>query len=240
MRTLSRRALGVALVAVSLSGCEEAISNLQFKEDLTNALVTSGAMDGAGAAGAFAPFAILMLPSTGTLSAGGAGGPAARISAAISGVMAASYEGALGVQIIYTQGTQSYTFTGVVGWEGFDQTAGTVDEVVTAGATTETSTPSNSSTIGAAGGYGSYWTRSPNADYVGTSGSFSVTPSFTGSSTSCTSLLTGSGVTSCSYQTGTMSGSFAFDAIRVGATGTYTQTPITFSSLPSVKITIVE
>ncbi len=240
MRTVSRRALGVALVAVSLSGCEEALSNLQFKEDLSNALATSGALDGAGAAGSFAPFGVLMLPSTGSLSAGGAGGPAARISAAISGVMAASYEGALGVQIIYTQGTQNYTFTGVVGWEGFNQTAGTVDEVVTAGATTETSTPSNSSTIGAAGGYGSYWTRSPNADYIGTSGSFSVTPSFTGGSTSCTSLLAGSGVTSCSYQTGSMTGSFAFVAARVGGGTGYTQSLITFTNLPSVKITIVE
>lgn len=241
VRTLSRRAVAVAALAFLVSGCEETLNNLQFKQDLSSALVTTGALDGAGVAGSFAPFGILMLPNTGTLSAGGAGGRAARaINASLTGVMAASYEGALGVQIIYTSGTDNYTFTGVVGWEGFNQTAGTVDEVVSAGATTQTSTPANSSTIGAAGGYAAYWTRSPDADYVGTSGSFSVTPNFSGSDVSCTSLLAGEGITSCNYRTGTMTGSFEFAAVRVGTTGSYTQTPITFTNLPSVKITIVE
>jgi hypothetical protein len=37
-----------------------------------------------------------------------------------------------------------------------------------------------------------------------------------------------------------MSGSFTFSATRVGATGTYPQSTVTFVNLPAVQITIVQ
>lgn len=243
MRTIPKRALGVVALVAFAAACSENGGdslNLAEKTALSQALTTSGALTGAGPAAGFGPVALFMLPNIGALSAGTAASSA--LNASLSGVRAATYEGAVGVQVIYTSGSTSQTFTGVIGWSGLNVTASTVDEVVSAGALTSSTTPvgnGSNTTINGSTGFGAYWLRTPQASYSpGSTGNFELTTgSFTGTQVDCASLAE---VSQCNYRTGTMSGQFNFTAQRVGATGEYTQTPVTFSNLPAVRVTIVE
>jgi hypothetical protein len=239
--------MAIVAAAAVLAACSDSTGtgtqlSIAEKNALNTALTSSGALAGAGIAGGFAPVAISLLNSVGSLgTAASARAVANGINAAVRGSRAATYQGAIGLQIIVTSGTQSATFTGVLGWDGLNASASTVDEVVAAGVVTATTTPVAAGTtpIGSGGGIASYWVRSPVASYLGTSGSFILTSTgFSGSGTNCSVAQ----VTTCNYTAGTMSGSFAFAATRTAGTGaaTYTQTTVNFSGLPSLKITIVE
>jgi hypothetical protein len=243
---LDKRTLAVVAATAVLAACSDSTgtSGTQLstaeKTALSAALTSSGALDDAGIAGGFGPIAITLLNSVGSLgTTASAQAVATGISAAVRGTRAATYQGAIGVQIIVTSGTQSATFTGVIGWDGLNSSAQTVDEVVAAGVVTATTAPVAIGTtpIGSGGGIASYWDRTTNSSYVGTSGSFVLTSaSFSGSGTNCAQQ----GLTTCNYTAGTMNGSFAFGAIKTVGTGTYTQTSVTFNGLPTLKITIVE
>lgn len=243
MRTIPKRALGAVALVAFAAACSDnggESLNLAEKTALSNALTNSGALTAAGPAAGFGAVAVFMLPNIGSLTAGTSAANA--LNASIQGLRAASYEGAVGFQIIYTSGASSETFTGVVGWTGLNVTANTVDEVVAAGALTATATPvanGSNTTIDGNTGFGAYWVRTPAASYSpGSTGNFVLTSSsFTGEQVDCASLAE---VAQCSYRTGSMTGQFNFTADRVGATGTYTQTPVTFSNMPAVRITIVE
>jgi hypothetical protein len=243
VRTISKRAFGMAAL-VFAAACNENGGdslNLAEKQALTQALSTSDAFL-AVPEGSYAPFAVYMLPNIGTLSAGSQSALNSALSASLSGLRAASYDGAIGVQVIVTAQGQSYTFTGVLGWADLNVANNTVDEVVLSGGLTNNTTPigTGSFTINGTTTVGAYWIRSPEATYgAGTSGTFELTAaSFTGTQVECASITETS---VCNYRTGTMSGSFNFTADRYGATGTpYTQSTVTFTNLPSVRVTIVE
>lgn len=261
MRTLTRRILGLGLATAALAACSDTsviggeTLTTSEKLALNTALTSSGALNGAGGAAAFAPLAITLLPNIGSLSSGAATAAVrGAIDASLRGVMAASYEGAVGVQIAFTFGTgasqETGSFTGVVGWSGLNAAASTVEEIVTAGALTTGTAPisgGQSTPIGGSAtgpdrtGVGTYFVRTGQATYVGTSGAFVLNSATFGSGgVNCAAVAQ---VTTCNYVAGTMSGTFNFAASKVSGTGgaaTYTQTPITFTNLPSLRITIVD
>jgi len=235
-------ALGCGLLAF-LGACTENNGDslsLQEKEALTTAVFNSAALDAGGAAAGFGPLAVWFLPNVGSL--GPSTAAARAVSASLAGVQAATYEGAVGFQVIFTSSGTSSTFTGVFGWAGLNATANTVDEIVASGAFTSTSSPvgsGSSTTINGTTGFGIYWQRSPAASYApGTSGSFVLTSAtFSGQNRDCSSL---SETTSCNYTLGTMTGNFAFTAAARVGTGSYTQSLVNFTSIPAVRLTIVE
>lgn len=188
---------------------------------LTSALVSNGAL-GAGAA-AFAPLALSHLQSAGSFG---------------------GYD-AVGVQVNYTVTTSGVTQSGVlssvIGWQGLNASAQTVDKIIAAsqlstGGTfpsTVTGSFANSGTIG------SYYDRSTASNYLASSGSFNVTDaSFGSGTTNCNSSAGGITVT-CSYATGTMTGSFGFAANRTNGSGAATfDQAVTNFDLPAVRVTL--
>lgn len=188
---------------------------------LSAALVSNGALGSEAAA--FAPFALSQLQSAGSF---------------------AGYD-AVGVQVNYTVSsggtTQSGVMSSIIGWQGLNASAQTVDKILAAsqfstGGTfpaTVTGSFANSGTIG------SYYDRSTASNYLASTGTFNITSAtFDGSTKSCDS--SGGGITvTCSYATGTMTGSFGFTADRANGTGpaTFDQAVTTFD-LPAVRVTI--
>jgi len=188
---------------------------------LTTALLSNGAL-GASAA-AFAPFALSQLHSAGSFS---------------------GYD-AVGVQVNYTVSaagtTQSGVISSVIGWQGLNASAQTVDKIIAAsqfstGGTfpsTVTGSFANSGTLG------SYYDRSTASNYVAATGNFNVTDATFGSGTTNCNSSSGGVTVTCSYSTGTMSGSFGFSANRTNGTGPATfDQAVTNFELPAVRVTI--
>ena len=188
---------------------------------LSAALVSNGTLGSEAAA--FAPFALSQLQSAGSFS---------------------GYD-AVGVQVNYTVSasgtTQSGVMSSIIGWQGLNASAQTVDKIIAAsqfstGGTfpsTVTGSFANSGTIG------SYYDRSTASNYLATTGTFNITgATFDGGSKSCDS--SGGGITvTCSYSTGTMTGSFGFSADRANGTGPATfDQAVTSFELPAVRLTI--
>lgn len=188
---------------------------------LSAALVSNGTLGSEAAA--FAPFALSQLQSAGSFS---------------------GYD-AVGVQVNYTVTaggtTQSGVMSSIIGWQGLNASAQTVDKIIAAsqfstGGTfpsTVTGSFANSGTIG------SYYDRSTASNYLATTGTFNITAAtFDGSSKSCDSSSGGITVT-CSYSTGTMTGSFGFSADRANGSGPATfDQAVTSFELPAVRVTI--
>ena len=189
---------------------------------LSAALVSNGTLGSEAAA--FAPFALSQLQSAGSFS---------------------GYD-AVGVQVNYTVTaggtTQSGVMSSIIGWQGLNASAQTVDKIIAAsqfstGGTfpsTVTGSFANSGTIG------SYYDRSTASNYLATTGTFNITAAtFDGSSKSCDSSSGGITVT-CSYSTGTMTGSFGFSADRANGSGPATfDQAVTSFELPAVRVTII-
>ena len=188
---------------------------------LSAALVSNGTLGSEAAA--FAPFALSQLQSAGSFS---------------------GYD-AVGVQVNYTVTaggtTQSGVMSSIIGWQGLNASAQTVDKIIAAsqfstGGTfpsTVTGSFANSGTIG------SYYDRSTASNYLATTGTFNITAAtFDGSSKSCDSSSGGITVT-CSYSTGTRTGSFGFSADRANGSGPATfDQAVTSFELPAVRVTI--
>ena len=188
---------------------------------LSAALISNGTLGSEAAA--FAPFALSQLQSAGSFS---------------------GYD-AVGVQVNYTVTaggtTQSGVMSSIIGWQGLNASAQTVDRIIAAsqfstGGTfpsTVTGSFANSGTIG------SYYDRSTASNYLATTGTFNITAAtFDGSSKSCDSSSGGITVT-CSYSTGTMTGSFGFSADRANGSGPATfDQAVTSFELPAVRVTI--
>ncbi len=188
---------------------------------LTAALTANGALGGEAAA--FAPFALSQLHESGSF---------------------AGYD-AVGVQVNYTVTAAGNTISGVlssvVGWDGLNTSANTVDHILAASSFSTGGTfPSTvAGTFGSTGVVGSYYERSTASNYVATTGTFNVTSATFGSgTTNCNSSAGGITVT-CSYTTGTMAGSLGFTANRLNGTGaaTFNQSSQNFD-LPAVRLTI--
>ena len=188
---------------------------------LSAALVSNGALSSEAAA--FAPFALSQLQSAGSF---------------------AGYD-AVGVQVNYTVSsggtTQSGVMSSIIGWQGLNASAQTVDRIIAASQfstggsfpTTVTGSFANSGTIG------SYYDRSTASNYLATTGSFNITnATFDASTKSCDS--SGGGITvTCSYATGTMTGSFGFTADRANGTGPATfDQAVTSFDLPAIRVTV--
>ncbi len=215
----------VALVACSSdsNGPTSGSLSAQDAAALSTALVSSGSL-GADAAG-FAPAALTQLRSVGTIGA---------------------YDAvAVQVQYTYTIGatSQSGVISSVIGWQGLNTSAQTVDKILAASNYTASGTfpATETATFGSSGAIGSYYDRTTQTSYLANGGTFTVTgATFGGSSTNC-NQSSGGFTATCSYSTGTMTGSFDFTADKVGATGTgaaaFTQPSTTFD-LPAVRLTI--
>jgi hypothetical protein len=237
--------LAVALV-ITVGGCGDdggpsggALSS-QEKQVLANALAQADDVTGLGG---FAGSIVTLVEEVGKLDAAAgaafrrAVNDAVRLSA--TRLAAASYDG-VGFAIEYDYNIEGQVFQGffigVVGWSGINVSANTVDELVMVGGFGEGSTlPSSASgTIEDGDVFAIYWDGSTG--FYGTSGSASASPNFSGSSTDCSSSSQGY-TFDCSYTTGSMSGDFDFVADD-DTGGSYEQTPISFSSLPSLRMSI--
>jgi hypothetical protein len=188
---------------------------------LTQALVTNGSL-GAGAA-AFAPFALSQLQSSGKMG---------------------DYD-AVGVQVNYTVTVSGQTTSGVlssiIGWQGLNTTAHTADKIIAASqsSTGGTFPGSITSTFGTAATIGSYYELSTASNYVATTGTFNLTAASFGTDTHGCNSSSGGVTVTCSYSTGTMTGSFAFEADKFNGSGSATfSQPTTQFNLPALRVTI--
>lgn len=242
----SMRLFGLAAVAAFAAACSDSSGpsgtalSTQEKTALSTALL--GANDGGTGAGIYGAVAVQFVSVVGKLDAGSAAIVADAIDASVRGVRATSYEGAVGIQIIVDCGVDcSGTITAVVGWDGLNTQAQTVDELVMAGAFTETATPVSTGTYSMAAevapyGFAFYDNQNTLSSYIASTGSFALTASsFTGSVTDCSE-----GEITCSYRLGSMSGNFSFTGDLIAGTGaaTYTQSTVSFTNLPAVRLTL--
>jgi hypothetical protein len=188
---------------------------------LSAALISNGTLGSEAAA--FAPFALSQLQSAGSFS---------------------GYD-AVGVQVNFTVTTggttQSGVMSSIIGWQGLNASAQTVDRIIAASQLSTGGTfPSTvTGSFASSGTIGSYYDRSTASNYLATTGTFNITgATFAGSSRSCDSSSGGITVT-CSYSTGTMTGSFGFSADRANGTGPATfDQAVTSFELPAVRVTI--
>lgn len=155
---------------------------------------------------------------------------------------------AVGIQVNYHYTytvpgvTHSGTFSSIVGWQGLDPSAATVDRIIAATQFSNSSTfpDSGSVAFGDGASLGSYVDGATGSGYTATSGGFRLTAAtFAGTPTSCDQQVLSPIPVTCSYTTGTMTGSFDFTASRTSGGGalTFTQ-PTTSFELPAIRVTI--
>ena len=206
------------------------------KQELVNALAASDF-------GAFAAFVVGTVGEVGTLDA-------TTVNAAINtafdralsmsqtAIQGADYEGAVGIAIEYDYDVQGQAFSGwfygVVGWNGINTTAHTIDELVAVYGFGEGGSLPTSASGTVEDGDVFAWYATPSQDYFGLTGEASVSSSSFSGSTDCSQNTAG---VECSYGTGTMNGSFEFAAETLSG-GPYTQSKVDFSGLPAVRVII--
>lgn len=250
MRSVTKRLAAIAALAVLAAACSKDSSgpggttlSTQQKTAITTALTNMDASTGAGI-GVYGAVAVNLLNQAGSLGAGSAAAVNAAISASLNGIRATTYEGAVGIQIVVSDATtpaNSGTITAVIGWDGLNTSAQTVSEIVFAGVIADGATPPSNGTYSFAAtsspfGLGLYFNRTTASYYEAITGGFTLSSaSFSGGGTNCSQQ----GVT-CNYVLGSMGGSMQFGASLVAGTGpaTYTQSTVTFASLPAVRITL--
>ncbi len=248
-----RNKFGILVVAAvfAFTGCSDTIDDLvdpggegtlnqAEKTALINALNNSGALAGSPVS-AFSTIAIGILDEVGSMSPSRSRAIDEAIESgiqlALSRAAAASYEGAVGVQVGWDLQGDVGWFIGVLGWNGLDIQTQTVSELVAAYGfemgITDQPPSSADGTIGEDPYVeGAYWDGS--STFYGISGDVTLSgSSFTGSNDCSVSVY------SCSYSTGTMNGNVAFVGSSVSET-TYTQPRVNFSGLPAVKMMIAD
>jgi len=247
-----RNNFGILAVAAvfAFTGCSDTIDNVvdpggegtlnsAEKAALINALNTSGVLAGSPAA-LYSSLVVGLLNDVGTLSASQARAMNEAIESgimlAVSNANAANYEGSVGVQVGWDISGSVGWFVGVIGWNGLDIQTQTVSELVAVyDYNLESNQPPATATMTIGEDLYStavYWDGS--STFHGTSGAAAVT----GSSFSGTTDCSQTGIT-CSYSNGTMNGNFNFVGSDMAEpAGSYTQSPVNFSGLPSVKIAI--
>ncbi len=234
----------MTLALVVAAGCGDdngptSSLNQQEKTALANALASTEF-------GGLAAYVVQVVGEVGTLDAATA---TSAVNAALTNAMslsstgglAASYEGAVGIAIQFDYDFQGEIlqgwFYGVFGWNGINASAGTVDEwVLVGGFGEDANLPSSASgTIENLEVFADY--SNNNVYYYGTSGTATVSSSSFSGNTDCSASEQGITI-DCSYSVGRMNGSFEFDAETLSGTSTYTQTPVNFSNLPALRMTL--
>jgi len=232
-------AMAVAVGCGDDSGPGGSDLSQQEKTALANALANTEF-------GGLASYVVQVVGSVGTLDANSATSAVnAALTNALSlsatGGLAAAYEGGVGIAIQFDYDFQGEVFTGwfygVFGWNDINTSAGTVGEWVLVGGFGEEGTlpTSASGTIEDFDVFADY--SSNNVLYYGTSGEASVSSSSFSGNTDCSASEQGITI-DCSYSVGTMNGNFEFVATQVSGSGTYTQTPIQFTNLPALRMTL--
>jgi hypothetical protein len=230
------------------TGPEDGDLTTAEKAALAEALTESGALAEVPFA-SFATVAVEFIGEIGTLDAGTAASAALTkaiengLRLGVAHAAATSYEGAVGfiVNVEFTSGSvtdQGY-FAGVVGWNGVNTATNTVDDLVVGAIYGEGVAPSTIS--GTVGGstqttftIGSYWDGS--VAYYGTSGAFTMNAGSFGGGTDCSG--SGGGFSfECSYAVGSASGDLDFEGEST-AQATYTQSPLAYSGLPILRMSI--
>ena len=247
-----------AFLALGIAACSDDVTEPEGtgfspaeQQALINALTSSGALANSPAAG-FAALVVGTLGEVGTISASQTAAMDRivenGIQLAVSAALSSTYEGAVGVQIGYDiDGTQGW-FIGVVGWNGLSTETNSVSQLVSIyHFDTDTGTPpaTHSTTIGLDGlqqalprsdadhhlATATYWDGIDT--YWGTNGSVNFSGSSFSGSNDCSQLTF-----SCTYSTGSMSGTFEFESAILQGELTWTQVPVGFSNLPAVKLMI--
>jgi hypothetical protein len=239
------RKLSAVVLVATVAACSDSTGpngntlTQQEKQALVSALAST-------TYGSLAAIVVQQVGQIGSLSAAGAA--SAQVSQAIdkalsmgvANVAGSAYEGAVGIAIEATEDYQGTVttgwFYGVVGWNGINATAGTVNELVFVGGVGDTSTlpASASGTVESGDVFALY--ENLGTQYTGTTGTASASGSFTGSSTDCSASGTGYSYT-CSVVTGTMNTNFAFNAVDASQNA-YAQSAVNGSALPSVKMSL--
>jgi hypothetical protein len=235
----------VAVAMVVAAGCGDDGSpsggdlSQAEKTALANALATTEF-------GGLASYVVQVVGEVGKLDAATATAAVNRalanaMSLSATGTLSASYEGAVGIAIQFTEDFQGEIFQGwfygVFGWNDINTSNNTVGEWVLVGGFGESGTlPSSASgTIEDFDVFADY--SSNNVLYYGTSGEASVSSSSFSGNTDCSASQQGITI-ECSYSVGQMNGNFEFVAMQATGTGTYTQTPVQFTNLPALRMTL--
>lgn len=223
----------------------------QQQQALVTALTSSGALAASPVAG-FAAMVVGTLDDVGSISthetAALSQSIESEIELALNAALSSTYDGAVGVQVGFENDGTTGWFVGVIGWNGLSDGGSAVTNLVgvyhfDTGSNEPPAT--HSATIGLDAvqqspprgqtnhhlSTASYWDGTTS--FWGTSGSFEISASSFSGSNDC-----GQVSFSCSYSTGNMSGSFDFDAMAMNSEMTWTQVPVTFSNLRSVKLMI--
>lgn len=219
---------------------------------LLSALTTSGVF-AASPVAAFAPMVVATLSDVGTISASQVAAISQAVESGIqmarSATLSSTYNGAFGIQVGYEVDGIEGWFVGVLGWNGINAETSSVTQLISVyHADTGSNEPpaTHSATIGlddalqhtppsgAANHHlavGTYWNGTDT--FWGTNGAMDFTASSFSGSNDC-----GQVSFSCTYSTGSMSGSFDFDAQTLIGGMSWSQVPVSFSSLPAVKLMI--
>jgi hypothetical protein len=259
IKTIRLTALSV-LFTMTASACgdeamgpedEEMGWGTQEQQALITALASSGALAASPVAG-FAAMVVGALDDVGSISTHETAALSQSIESdielALSAAMSSTYDGAVGVQVGFDiDGTLGW-FVGVIGWNGLSNGGSAVTDLVGVyhfDTGSDEPPATHSATIGLDGlqqspplsqtnhhfSTASYWDGTNS--YWGTSGSFDISASSFSGTNDCSQTSF-----SCSYSTGNMSGAFEFDAMALNSDMSWTQVPVTFSNLRSVKLMI--
>lgn len=219
---------------------------------LLSALTTSGAL-AASPVAAFAPMVVGTLSDVGTISASQVAAMSQAvengIQMALSATLSSTYDGAFGIQVGYEADGIEGWFIGVLGWNGLNTETNSVTQLVSVyhfDSGSDQPPATHSATIGlddalqqtppsgAANhhlAFGTYWNGTDT--FWGTTGSVDFSASSFSGSSDCSQVSY-----SCTYSTGSMSGAFDFAATTLIGGMSWTQVPVSFSSLPAVKLMI--
>lgn len=206
------------------------------KQALVNALSTTEF-------GSLAAFVVDVVGEVGTLDAATVNSALTQafeqaLSLSSVGSQAADYEGGVGIAVQFDYDVQGEVFSGwfygVFGWNDINTTNNTVGEWVMVGGSGEAGSLPASASGTIEDGDVFAWYSLSNTPYYGTEGTASVTGSSFSGGTDCSASQQGITI-DCSYSAGRMSGDFSFVAMSLGE-DTYTQSPISFSNLPAVRM----
>ena len=138
--------------------------------------------------------------------------------------------------------TVLHVFT-LLGWNGVNVVAQTVDNILFVGSVGLTSVATTGagfgSTIGGSGdGGGAFITRAPGKSYTATGGAFNVSSWSSSGSRSCSQPVPGVGSIICQAATGQMTGSFSLVGAPAVGTGSVAFPVTTFTGVPLVVLTM--
>lgn len=202
---------------------------------VVDALASSGALGGFGGVALLADPGDVQI-GTIDVTAGSPSAPAGPMASLLAGRQAIAFQYVF--DVTYEGESIQGTITGVSAWTGLDVNAKTVDEVVSVLAFSDASSGSSFDLAGENGlAYYIENAGNPQAHdaYFGTSGTFSVGSVSVGGGQSCGTQVSG---WSCTYATGTMSGSFNFAASNFAQPPQEITRSSSFSGLPLVRVTV--